>query len=96
MFSDVDLVFWREVLMRPFFGAGQHVLSQRLAGRWPWTTCDVQHAGVWMDPNDSKTKMGTTPREAEQMSCCSLVSGIHSTTAFVLSMAGRRASELVV
>ena len=36
-----------------FFG---DVLQKRLAGRWPWTTCDVQHAGVWMDPNDAGTK----------------------------------------
>ena len=41
-------------------------LFKRLAGRWPWTTCDVQHAGVWMDPNDGKMKMGTTPQEAKK------------------------------
>ena len=33
-----------------FLGEGRDVLFKRLAGRWPWITCDVQHAGVWMDP----------------------------------------------
>ena len=25
-------------------GKGGNALKKRLAGRWPWTTCDVQHA----------------------------------------------------
>ena len=45
-----------------FFG---DVLFKRLAGRWPWTTCDVQHAGVWMDPNDARRKE-TNTREAKK------------------------------
>ena len=44
----------REFHLFLFFG---DVLKKRLAGRWPWTTCEVQHAGMWMDPNDAGRKL---------------------------------------